>query len=137
MIIDANNMVLGRLASSVAKRALLGEKIDIVNSREAVIIGDKRVILERYLQKKARGNPHHGPFFPLREDRIIRRTIRNMVPHRHYKGKNALKNIRCFLGTPDNVKKDDIVKIENAMLKSTTLKYMKLKDLVNLLNNKK
>ena len=29
MIVDAENLILGRLTSSIAKKALLGEKIDI------------------------------------------------------------------------------------------------------------
>ncbi len=37
MIIDANNMILGRLASFAAKKALLGEKIDVINCEKAVI----------------------------------------------------------------------------------------------------
>ena len=37
MIIDAKNLVLGRMATVVAKEALLGEKIDIINCEKAVV----------------------------------------------------------------------------------------------------
>ena len=136
MIIDANNLILGRLASFAAKQALLGEKIDIINSREAVIVGDKRVVFAKYDQKVKRGNPHHGPNFPLTPDRILRRTIRNMLPHKQYKGAKAFKNIRCYLGMPSDIKESDIKTVENAKLKSTAMKYIKLKDLVYLLKQK-
>ena len=48
MILDATNLILGRMATAVAKKALLGEKIDIVNCENAVISGNKYQILERY-----------------------------------------------------------------------------------------
>ncbi|MBS3095450.1 50S ribosomal protein L13 [Candidatus Woesearchaeota archaeon] len=136
MIIDATDLILGRLASFAAKKALLGEKVEIVNSREAVIVGDKRVILEKYKRKVARGDPHHGPFFPASAERILRRTIRNMMPHRRYRGKVALKNIRCHLGIPDSIRKEDIVNVENARIKEGTLKYIKMRELVYLLRQK-
>jgi large subunit ribosomal protein L13 len=44
MIIDATNATLGRLASFVAKQALQGKKVIIVNSEKAIITGDKKGI---------------------------------------------------------------------------------------------
>ena len=45
MIIDANNLILGRMATFIAKQALLGEDIKIVNCEKAVITGDRKEIL--------------------------------------------------------------------------------------------
>lgn len=137
MIIDANNLILGRLASFAAKQALLGEKVDIVNANNTVIIGDKRIVFARYKQKIDRGDPHHGPNFPIRPDRILKRTIRNMLPHRKYKGLKAFKNIKCYLSVPENMNKSEMITVEQAKLKSTTLKYISLKELVYLLTSKK
>ncbi len=137
MIIDANNMVLGRLASFAAKQALLGEKVEIVNAEETVIIGDRKIILEKYQQKRARGNPHHGPYFPIKADRILKRTIRNMLPHKQYRGIKAFKNIRCYVGMPGDIAKGEVTNVNNARMKSTALKYIKLKELVYLLHSKK
>ena len=137
MIIDANNLVLGRLASFAAKQALLGEKVDIINSGEVIIVGDKRIILEKYRQRRARGNPHHCRYFPIQADRIMKRTIRNMLPHKQYKGKKAFKNIRCYIGMPESMNKESVTSVENAKMKSTTLKHIKLRELVYLLHSKK
>ena len=41
MIIDATDLVAGRLASSIAKKALLGETIDVVNCENLVLTGNK------------------------------------------------------------------------------------------------
>ena len=65
-VIDAKDLVLGRLATAVAKRALLGESIDIVNCEKAIITGNKKTILKRYQQRRDRGIPTKGPFFPRR-----------------------------------------------------------------------
>lgn len=63
MIINAKNIILGRLASFAAKQSLLGEKIDIINCNDAIIIGRKKLILERYKTKISRVTPKKGPFF--------------------------------------------------------------------------
>ena len=57
MIIDAKDLILGRLASFAAKQALLGETVDIVNAEESVITGNKRWIIAHYVQARDRGNP--------------------------------------------------------------------------------
>ena len=40
MIINADNLVLGRMAAIAAKQALLGEDVRIVNCEKAIITGD-------------------------------------------------------------------------------------------------
>ena len=41
MIVDANNLVLGRMATHVAKELLKGEKVDIVNCEKVVVSGSR------------------------------------------------------------------------------------------------
>ena len=43
-IIDASNLLLGRLASIIAKRLLSGEEIIVVNAEKAVISGNRENI---------------------------------------------------------------------------------------------
>ena len=47
-VIDAENAILGRLASYVAKQVLKGEEIVIVNSEKAIITGNKKNIQKNY-----------------------------------------------------------------------------------------
>ncbi|RLI36579.1 hypothetical protein DRO60_05575, partial [Candidatus Bathyarchaeota archaeon] len=47
-VIDATGLVLGRMASIVAKRLLMGERIAIINAEKAVISGKKKAIVNRY-----------------------------------------------------------------------------------------
>ena len=60
MIIDAKNLVLGRLASYSAKKALLGEDVIIVNSEKAVISGGRKEVVGRYKRKIKMGDVFRG-----------------------------------------------------------------------------
>jgi len=99
-VIDASGLILGRMASVVAKRLLLGESIIIVNAEKATVSGKR---LSRVREAKAFlevGHPGKGPFHPRRPDQIVRRTIWGMLPHRLPKGQAAFKRLRVFLGVP-------------------------------------
>lgn len=100
IIIDATNSVVGRIASFAAKQALLGNRVTIVNSDKAIITGNKNSIIEDFRAKRRRGGVK-GPFQPSKPAAIIKRAIRGMVPNKKARGLNALKNIRCFDGIPN------------------------------------
>src|SRR3989344_6447553 len=112
MIIDGTNLILGRLASIVAKRALLGDEIVIVNCDKVVITGTKDNVFEEYKVKTNRGNPFKGPFFPKIPDRIVRRTIRSMLPYRKPRGREAYKRVMCYLGIPKKYEKEKLETIK-------------------------
>ncbi len=101
MIIDANEMILGRIATKAAKAALLGEKVDIVNCEKSVITGNKAQILARYKQRRDRGTHSTGPFFPRMPDRFVKRVVRGMLPYKQSKGRDALKRVTCHIGVPE------------------------------------
>ncbi len=100
MIIDAKNLIAGRLAAYAAKQALLGEKIDIINSEKAVISGGKTDITSKFAHKTDRGTPRKGPFQPRMAHMILKRMIRGMLPHKQEKGRKAYKNIKCYISIP-------------------------------------
>ena len=149
MIIDANNLILGRLGTFVAKKALLGEKIDIVNCENCVITGDRNRIFEDYDNKLKRGIPSKGPFVCRMPNRFVKRAIRGMLPYKKERGRKAFKNIKCYVGVPENLKsqkskgflghkksqsdffvnqKIDTIKNANVE-KIPNLKYIKIKDI--------
>ncbi len=49
-VINADGMILGRLASILAKRLLAGEEIHIINAEKIVISGDKVTTFGEYKQ---------------------------------------------------------------------------------------
>lgn len=98
-IIDATNASMGRLASTVAKRLLKGEKIVIINAEKAIITGNPLTTKKKYQERRARGTPQHGPFFPTKANAILRRTIRGMLPYKQATGRTAFRNLRVQIGS--------------------------------------
>ena len=99
-IIDADGLILGRLASNVAKLLLEGENVIILNAEKAAISGKKQHIVQEAKTFLEVGHPRKGPYHPRRPDRIVSRTIRGMLPWRKPKGKEAYKRLRVYLGIP-------------------------------------
>jgi large subunit ribosomal protein L13 len=100
-IIDATGLVLGRMATHAAKRAILGDEVHIVNAEKAIIIGSsRRAIQEHYLQKRHVGTLRKGPFFPREPHLIVKRTCRGMINHKSSSGRAAYKRIKAHLGVP-------------------------------------
>jgi len=129
MIIDAKDTVLGRLSSYVAKQVLLGNKVDVINCEEAVVSGRKEAILDEYRRRIHRKAPTKGPYFYRRPDMFVRRTIRGMLPFKRARGRDAFKNVKCYIGVPENLKSEKIVRLENTNSeKLQSSDYLKVKD---------
>jgi len=108
-VYDAENRVLGRLASMIAKELLEGEEeIRVVNAEKAFITGKKKNIFDKYRENRERGKQMNGPYFPRRPERIFKRTVRGMLPHRQPRGRKAFKRFRAYIGVPDEFKDEDI-----------------------------
>lgn len=99
-IIDAENRILGRLASEIASHARDGEEVRVVNTEGVVISGDRERVLADYKRKYDRGSRDRGPYFPKRPDRILKRTVKGMLPD-NAEGREALSRVRTFIGAPD------------------------------------
>jgi len=99
-IIDASGLILGRMASIVAKRLLSGEPIIIVNAEKTAISGRRLSRLKETRAFLDIGHPGKGPFHPRRPDKILRKTVKGMLPRRQPKGEAALRRLRVFLGVP-------------------------------------
>lgn len=116
MIIDATSMILGRLAANAAKQALKGEKVVIVNCEKAVITGNRKALLQSYVDKLDLGQVNQGPYFPKRPEMLVRRTIRGMLPRKKPSGRNAFGRVMCHTGIPAGVKAEDAKPIPEASL---------------------
>jgi large subunit ribosomal protein L13 len=99
-VIDANGLILGRLASIVAQKLLAGEEINIINAEGAIVSGTPEATLLKYKTMRAKGSKEGGPHYPKRADMILRRTIRGMLPYKKAAGREALRRLRVYAGTP-------------------------------------
>jgi len=137
MVIDADGLILGRMASLAAKHLLSGEHLIIVNAERAVISGKKAVTFQRYLKKRSIGTKDWGPFFPRRPDRLVKRTVRGMLPHKRATGRQALAGLRVYIGVPDeyaSAKKDTWE--EASFKRLSSLRYCSLDELCRRLGAK-
>ncbi len=138
-VIDATDVILGRMASAIAKDLLRGEKVAIVNAEETVITGSKEDILAKFKHRRERKsivNPaRHGPFYPRMPEGIVRRAVRGMLPYRKARGREAYKRLKVYRGVPDQFKDSDSwAKIDIPQVSKLKVpKYMRLKRLSQLL----
>ncbi len=137
MIINAQNLILGRLASFAAKKALLGEKIDIINCGNAVVIGSKKEVLDKYKRKSLKGTPKKGPFFQKNVERFVKRSIRGMLPYKKERGKTALKKIKCYVDIPQNLKDKEILHLEQFdVFKTHNLNFVRIDQICKFLGGR-
>lgn len=106
LVIDATDLILGRMASIVAKRLLEGERVTIVNAEKAVVSGKKGFILENYLDwfnVRSITNPRKGPFHLKRPDSLVRLAVRGMLPFSKPRGRSAYRRLRVYVGVPEEL----------------------------------
>lgn len=103
-VIDASGLILGRMASVVAKMLLEGEGVEIVNAEKGVVSGKRRGIVKRWKEFLEVGGQGRGPKHWRRPDRIVRRTIRGMLPYREGRGRSAFKRLRVHIGVPEELR---------------------------------
>ena len=135
--IDATNLVAGRLASYVAKQALLGFTVNIFNSEKAVISGNPAAVREKYHYRIFKtGQPFKGPFTSRMPDRFLRRLIRGMVEHKEGRGKEAYARIMCYIGVPVDFKDKKLVSVGKQADELPRLKYQTIGELCVSLGGK-
>ena len=135
MNIDATNLIMGRIATVAAKKALLGEDINVVNCDKAVITGNKKTTLAEFKRKREMGIPAKGPFIHRSSDKIMKRAIRGMIPYKQEKGVKAFKRIRCYVGVPEEIKNLETIK-EADVSKVPNLKYLSLGKISKFMGSK-
>ena len=123
MILDASNLIVGRLASIVAKKLLLGEIIDIVNCDKAVVSGKKEFLILDYKRKRDMGTFVKGPFYFRSSERYVKRVIRGMVDYKKDRGRKALKRIKCYSKIPKEYENSKTFRIQE----KKKIKYSELK----------
>lgn len=128
-VIDGNNLILGRVASQVAKKLLEGKEVHLINCENLAISGDANVIVERYLKRRRaqnKGTPEFSPVWPRTPILLVRRIIRGMLPWKKSRGKIAYKKLRVYTGNPKNLENSKI--LENAKIRQS-MRFLTVNDL--------
>jgi large subunit ribosomal protein L13 len=128
-IINADGLIIGRMASIIAKRLLNGEEIVIVNAEKAVLSGKRKSKVKEAKEFLEVGSPEKGPFHYRRPDRIVRRTVRGMLPYKQPKGKQAYKRLKVFIGIPAELKDQKMETLMDARAEKLTCPYFTVGEL--------
>lgn len=140
-IVDATNMIAGRMSTKIAKEILNGEDVVVVNAENAVISGSKETIMGKFIERYGRGNsanPYAGPYFTSKPDVLLRRMVRGMLPWKNPRGKNAFRKLKVFMGVPEDYSGKETVRFDEFdVSRLSTYKYMTIKDICALLPGQK
>jgi large subunit ribosomal protein L13 len=132
LVLDAKDQILGRLASFVAKRAISGEMVVVLNAEKAVISGRRSNIIEeakRRLKTRTLGTQTHAPVHQRRPDLYFRRVVRGMLPWKKAKGKAAFHRVHVFMGVPEEFSGKATMKAPGADVSRLTSSYVTLEKL--------
>jgi large subunit ribosomal protein L13 len=128
-VINAEGLILGRMASRIAKRLLEGEQVIIVNSEKAVLSGRRRSRVSEAKEFLDVGGVNRGPFHYRRPDRIVRKAVKGMLPIRQPKGLQAYRRLQVFIGVPDNLEGQKMGTLADAQAKKLTCPYFTVGEL--------
>lgn len=112
MIVDGKNLIAGRLASKVAKAAVKGEKVLVLNAEEVVIVGNKKNILEKFYTRthaSVLSNPHYGPKYDRIPSKILRRMVKGMLPNGPRARERCIKLVTIYNSTPKLMPKEEVI----------------------------
>jgi len=122
LIYDAENLIMGRMATVVAKKLLEGKSVIIVNAEKTVLTGNRKYLIKQFKKRtqiKTKSNPKHGPFWPRTPHGILKRTIRGMLPWKKPRGKAAHKQLKVYSGVPYEYREVQRLSISDADAKRT------------------
>lgn len=125
IVIDATDLIVGRLATRVAKEAMHGKTVRVINCEHAVISGTKTFIIGEWVRRFGQGVPKKGPFIDRFPDRMVRRIVRGMIAHHNPRGREAYSRIMCYISVPPEFKDIKAVTYEDAKVsKLPTSRYL-------------
>ena len=100
-----------------------------MNAEKAAISGKRLQIVKDAKTFLEVGHPRKGPFHQRRPDRIVRRTIRGMLPRQKPKGIQAFKRLKVYLGAPKEFEDKEIQTILDASAEKLKSPYITVGEL--------
>lgn len=133
ILIDATDLVLGRVASRIAKSLLDGEDVVVVNADRAVISGRKKSTLSEYdawTEVISLVDPTQGPFHPRNPEDLLRRSVKGMLPMKKAKGRRAFDRLEVHSGVPAGFEGEDMKSFSKASVDQlNTRRFIRLGEL--------
>ena len=136
-IYNASGQILGRISTRIAKDLMKGEKVIVVNCEKSVISGNPKSTIRHYLERRWRGDPHHGPFFPRTPQGIFKRTVKGMLSSHKPRGRDIMSKLRIYVGIPEDFDIKNSIQLKDADVNKLRCKHITLGDLSVALGSKK
>ncbi|MFB5631965.1 MAG: 50S ribosomal protein L13 [Nitrosopumilus sp.] len=137
IVVDATDHIAGRLSSNVAKLLKQGHRVSLVNCEKIMYSGNRSNLIKEYrefLEINSIINPKHGPVHYRRPDTIITKMIRQMLPYdRKPSGKESIKRLRAYIGSPKELKSLERVQFEKAKIKKSPSNYTTMGELCRVI----
>ena len=127
IVIDATNLVLGRMLSYAAKKALEGQEVVLLNVSKAIISGEKRSMVQRArtrLKTRTLASQDKGPRHPRKPETYVRRALRGMLPFKKPLGKRAYRRVRVYADMPNDYLQIPREKVPGAEASKLRCPYM-------------
>ncbi len=128
---------MGRLSSMIAKRLLSGEYIELVNSEKIVVSGAKKMIIAREKEFLNVGGHTRGPVHYRQPHRIVRKTIRGMLPHRKAHGREAFRRLKVYIGVPEEYEAAEKETFDKIQASRLSKRYVTIGEIAELIGWKK
>jgi large subunit ribosomal protein L13 len=132
VVFNAEGLILGRMASTIAHLLLQGKRIHVVNAEKTVVSGGRSSLVRSwkdFLKVKSMANPRFGPFHSRRPDRILHDAVRGMLPTEKAKGRSVLRKLKVYIGIPEFLKESQLETIPGAASEKLRHRYVLLSDL--------
>ena len=137
VLIDGKDLILGRLCTHVAKKALAGETVEVVNVEKVIISGSRKNVMARYKNLREKGTPIQGPFLKRRSRDLFKRSLKKMLPYKRARGQEALARVKAYKGIPARFEGKEFQTIQEANLsKLPTTKYVSLQDVTDFIGGR-
>ena len=98
--IDATGLIVGRLCAYVAKKAITGYKVNIINIEKAVISGNPKQVIHVWEKRRTmtnHANPENASKWPRKPDLMFKKILSGMMPFGR-RGKEASARVKAYLG---------------------------------------
>ncbi|HIG92716.1 MAG: 50S ribosomal protein L13, large subunit ribosomal protein L13 [archaeon GW2011_AR9] len=137
-VYNGDGIILGRLATRVAKDVLLGEEVKVVNCEKIIVSGNKTAVLAHEVRRWTRGGyPPKKTNHSRSPDRYVRKVIRGMLPWKFPRGKEAFRRILCYKGIPAELANSALITLADASAqKLPSIKYLTVQELCKSLGGK-
>ncbi len=130
LVVDGSGMILGRLASIVAKKLLEGYRVYVLNAEKIVVSGDP-VKLKQFYKRTILGVKSHyshrlRPKRPRSPTRLFKHAVKGMLPKHNRRGRDALKRLKVYIGVPSDLAGKEVVSFKEAAKERLSGKYIEL-----------